>query len=271
VIGSEIERALAPYQENNMGDCPERFLSFHDQTADVVDGWAGLDADERAEYVGGIAAYAVDYHGYRAHPVVDGEQRFGYMENPNAKWDWWTVGGRWAGYFPTKTGDRNTALKSEIDWARKRDAEEITARARFARWQLALDMHAAVPRPLSWPGMRERYPHDIDAARAAYAAQIQIVEWKALCKSVDQWEAFDSDPPLDYGYDVEAYVARRRRAIVTPFAYVTPDGVWHEKGRMLMFACVADAMGEDDWCSQWEASYAALPDDTRLTVVDCHI
>ncbi len=28
--GQKIEELLAPYQENNMGDCPKHFLEFHD-------------------------------------------------------------------------------------------------------------------------------------------------------------------------------------------------------------------------------------------------
>lgn len=30
VIGDDIEAALAPFQENNMGDCPRQYMEFHD-------------------------------------------------------------------------------------------------------------------------------------------------------------------------------------------------------------------------------------------------
>ena len=34
----EVERLLAPYQENNMGDCPEEYLEFiEDEDADIDD------------------------------------------------------------------------------------------------------------------------------------------------------------------------------------------------------------------------------------------
>lgn len=36
-----------------------------------------------------------DYHGLVMH---NGE--FGYWHNPNSKWDWWSVGGRWTGALP---------------------------------------------------------------------------------------------------------------------------------------------------------------------------
>lgn len=49
--------------------------------------------------------------------------KFGYFSNPNAKWDWWVVGGRWDNRFLIKPeykelhGDKsNVALKKHIDW-----------------------------------------------------------------------------------------------------------------------------------------------------------
>ena len=32
VIGDNPEEQLAPYQENNMGDCPQEYLEFNDLT-----------------------------------------------------------------------------------------------------------------------------------------------------------------------------------------------------------------------------------------------
>jgi len=29
--------------------------------------------------------------------------RHGYWRNPNAKWDWWVIGGRWSGHYPLKS------------------------------------------------------------------------------------------------------------------------------------------------------------------------
>jgi len=39
VIGENVEEQLAPYQENNMGDCPEEYLSFNDMTDTINNGW----------------------------------------------------------------------------------------------------------------------------------------------------------------------------------------------------------------------------------------
>ncbi len=42
--------------------------------------------------------------------------QYGYMYNPNAKWDWYELGGRWENYLPLKNGEHaNEAVWDEID------------------------------------------------------------------------------------------------------------------------------------------------------------
>ena len=56
--------------------------------------------------------YAKEYYGYRK---VNG--RYGYMSNPNAKWDWYSEGGRWEGYLTNKEGNKtNVESLTEVDW-----------------------------------------------------------------------------------------------------------------------------------------------------------
>ena len=55
---------------------------------------------------------AKDYFGYRK---VNG--KYGYMSNPNAKWDWYQEGGRWHGYLTNKEGKQTDIdLLTEVDW-----------------------------------------------------------------------------------------------------------------------------------------------------------
>lgn len=84
-----VTEMLAPYQENNMGDCPQQFMEFH-------------DADEPELEEGQTREQAMKADGYKQHP--DDPKRWGYWENPNKKWDWWVIGGRWRGYYPVKPG-----------------------------------------------------------------------------------------------------------------------------------------------------------------------
>lgn len=52
------------------------------------------------------------------------------------------------------------------------------------------------------------------------------------------------------------------------FALVTPDGEWHEKGKMLWFAVVADE--DDDWERKHDEILAKYPDHW-VVLVDAHI
>ena len=59
-----------------------------------------------------IDKLAKDYFGYRK---VNG--KYGYMSNPNAKYDWYSEGGRWNGYLTNKEGNTtNCELLTEVDW-----------------------------------------------------------------------------------------------------------------------------------------------------------
>lgn len=55
-------------------------------------------------------AYASDWHGYECH-----EGRIGRWTNPNAKWDWWKIGGRWPNTLTLKSGGKaDSAIKFDL-------------------------------------------------------------------------------------------------------------------------------------------------------------
>lgn len=59
-----------------------------------------------------IDELAKEYFGYRK---VNG--RYGYMSNPNAKYDWYCEGGRWSGYLTNKEGKTTDfEMLTEVDW-----------------------------------------------------------------------------------------------------------------------------------------------------------
>lgn len=59
-----------------------------------------------------IDKFAKEYFGYRK---VRG--KYGYMSNPNAKYDWYSEGGRWSGYLTNKEGKTTDCeMLTEVDW-----------------------------------------------------------------------------------------------------------------------------------------------------------
>ena len=85
------------------------------------DGFRFVQKVERKwEYEASKAKYptidklAKEYFGYRK---VNG--RYGYMSNPNAKYDWYSEGGRWSGYLTHKRGKTtNCEPLTEVDWGK---------------------------------------------------------------------------------------------------------------------------------------------------------
>ena len=59
--------------------------------------------------------YMEDWCGYTEKNPVTG--KFSRWTNPNSKWDWYSVGGRWEGFLLDKNGnDISSGLGKEIDW-----------------------------------------------------------------------------------------------------------------------------------------------------------
>lgn len=109
IAGENYEEQLAPFQENNMGDCPEEFLDIYSYTFySYVNGeqcfeCADFSSEEEAREC--CKNKGVEFN------VSDG-----YWTNSRAKWDWYQVGGRWSGYFVKKAdGYGEKGSKSWMD------------------------------------------------------------------------------------------------------------------------------------------------------------
>ena len=56
-----------------------------------------------------------------------------------------------------------------------------------------------------------------------------------------------------------------------PYAFVTTDGEWVERGEMGWFGISSNEMNEDEWDSKFREYLKTLDKDIILTLVDCHI
>lgn len=105
IAGENYEEQLAPFQENNMGDCPKEYLDTYTYELEKDDDIEWLDfqnesqAREHCEKIG-----------------VKFDAKNGSWSNSKAKWDWYQVGGRWYGYFVKKAdGYGKKGSKSWMD------------------------------------------------------------------------------------------------------------------------------------------------------------
>jgi hypothetical protein len=258
VVGEDVDEQLEPYSEQ---DYDERYATFEDCTAEVEEDWKQYPLDLLAE--GGsdveyktIEEYAEGYHGYKKNE----EGSYGYLHNPNAQWDWYEVGGRWEGFFTSKTTGEavNQIAVKDLAVEAGRVGAEQDARKAFAIWR-AIFHNLGQPR--SWEDIRDS-GNDVDASRKLYHSQEAIKAFKKL----DSWNC----PVSLYGYDEEAYVQRMRDHVFVPYA-VVKDGKWVGKGQMGWFGTSRKDKTEDEWNKTFQDLLMDLDPDTLLTVVDCHI
>jgi len=315
-----------------MDDCPPEYLAFNDCTDEVVEGfktdtitgWRKIDGDdfiprygsngqhgcpegyEEAEeactiyYGDDIQRYAKDYHGYS---IEDG--KFGYYENPNAKWDWYQLGGRWCGFFKvkpeydgaSKVGSRGLmgSCRNEgtmyVDQAKKYqiDFESMVQESRD-KAAADYDFIASLFDDGVIPKIEKPWSHflalkdsgvieEIKEAREQYWAQPSLIRWKDATEAARTMEGItDRQKSLavwaeatDYQMSRDEYIDFHGKRAFQTFAVVTEDGKWHEKGSMGWFGCVSDEKGPEDWTGQFYDLFQSLPDDTLLSVFDCHI
>jgi hypothetical protein len=327
-IKSAVAALLAPYQENNMGDCPEGFLAFKDMEDEyrkdyetgstkmvpLADGSHVYPWDERFRVKGTFGtgggthkvpesmrevevfhrdrfatfeAFVADYHGDSARDEKKG--RFGYWENPNAKWDWYQIGGRWNGFFPVRDagavrlGERSLLMegkaaegRSDIVRVSDIDFDEVARLANeraekfWGEWQRFLggekfggfDGPRSHAMAIGLLEVKQEALTDDEKTRA--------ISWKGFVQPGDDREGW---------HDVYKVVSREDffRDYLPTFnpikAYATLDDKgWNAPGEMGWFGMSSDSPNQylefASKYAQWLRDSAA---DDVLVVVDCHI
>lgn len=279
----KVDELLAPYQENNMGNCPKEYLEFYDIEEEyrkiyenessvriqLEDGRIVSPYDKVFRKVtpsGSVIGYEVPDHLKRVqirhtevYPSFDdfmveyGEYtsrdeetgKYGYWENPNAKWDWYSIGGRWSGSLLLKSGERSDAARiKDIFFIEQTEHKGMTVEIEGYQ----------VP--------------------AALAPDIQIM----AAEATEAWEEMMAGRSLyrpefileRYG-DKQSYI--REVLSFSTYAVITPDGKWHAKGDMGWFGMGSETSEEarNFNTSYFDTFIKTADPDHYLVVVDCHI
>jgi hypothetical protein len=205
--------------------------------------------------------------------------------NPNSKWDFYQIGRRWNGFFmlkPNHDGTLGTAslickmdpdykspeagradqcLKGDIDLEGMRDEAGQKAADRY---DLFTSLTAPHPPIVPWDTIRTKHGDGhIDAAREEYHDQPGV---KALHANKDAaW--FETE---EFACSREEYIDKARKTAISTFA-VIKDSVWYERGSMGWWGIVTDEKDTNEWQDKFFSLINDLPDNTLLTLVDCHI
>lgn len=223
------------------------------------------------------------FAGYDERDETHGQ--FGYYHNPQAKWDWYQVGGRWRGYFKLKPeatgvvgepgafdneaepGTADIITRDAWDLEGAREKAESDAQARYEKLYAILDGR---PLPPTWASVLEKHGEDFDAARAEYHSHPTAEYLRAHPEGETYMAPFASDLAEEYDCTLEQYKLRARNTASVPFA-ILKDGQWYERGQMGMWGTVRDEKDREGWCADVAQLFDSLPGDTPLIAVDCHI
>lgn len=287
------------YPKRGTGDFMER------DTFVLLDGWTEKEIPTSefqtfAEFVNGWGGQEVVPFGEK--PDIKGKHKYGYIllnedggvdkvidrTNQNKKWDWYQIGGRWAGYFKPKEksmsgtkGERSLLMSEEdvtnpdyADFIQIRDIDldgmEADARAKANDTWDKIDAVLKGRKMPSWTEIRRKYTKndtdytEIDKARDEYHNLQEVKDLEQAFPNM--WDSFEDS----FGMSREAHILNQTKSTIVPFAFVDSEG-WHGRGRMGWFGCASDEEDYLSWCDRFWDSFNKKSPDSFVCLVDCHI
>lgn len=263
----------------------------------LPEGWK--EVEKPLSEIESFAEHIQDYYGFSKvevgqEPDLEEDHKFGYFTvdedgevvkavnrtNPNAKWDWYQLGGRWTGFLKLNSGARgeagtpglmtpgcklgyaDAALKGDIDFEGMR---EDSAKEAGDMWD---NIHAII-NGRAWKTFKEvleQYEGQEDAGRKAREEYHSQDVLNDISERINN-PFFDVDK---FRIERVDYVQQARQNATTVYAFIK-DSQWYAKGDMGWFGMSDDKVSEDEWARKFNEMLDELPDDTQISIVDCHI
>jgi hypothetical protein len=187
--------------------------------------------------------------------------------NKDSKWDWYEVGGRWNGFFVLKNGQKaDQALKKDIDFGAMRKQYERLA---IKNYNAVLKVFGGkIPKlHYTWAQVQERFKeNNIDQQREIYWSQPANIKFTKVRGKldiyIDDLESFQvSKKEFAKNHGMKEEITHA----------VLMNGEWFERGKMGWFGQQITDKGEAVWDEEFHKLLDSLPEDTLLTIMDCHI
>lgn len=233
---------------------------------------------------------------------ADGEVRVIDHTNPNAKWDWYVVGGRWSGLLSSTNGGikgqpglGGAYNRAGVDICQRKDLdlEAMVAERRGLREKMFVSAlehinksdAPAAARDITveqLKGAAVRYSEAVAGARKVWEIGDQALAFHAFLDESclrdasvvralrrDYGAVFSWELDLPEGtIDADAWI---KAAPALSAWGVIKDGEWYEKGSMGWFGMSSDNKDENAWVEELNKLVLDLPGDKWIAVVDCHI
>lgn len=260
--GEEVQRLLAPYDENlqvepyrdDREPDIESMIEFYstDRYKKVLSRRSEYDRDvllkieenlkewgpPRLEDRESLVKWYEHYSGEELLFDEDGTPYTRTQYNPLSQWDWWVVGGRWTGvldgYDPSTDPENWEVCFICGGTGMRMDRLGLSARAEDPSYTC----NGCQGKGKSLAFSFKHYPGDM-----------QPVE--LLLKAAEEFV-----PPSTEEIEQQAEVHAKNPILApppkvspdfVPYALVTPEGEWIEKGKMGWWGMSFDEVGEDEW------------------------
>ena len=221
-------------------------------TIEVIDGPPEVPYKEKYP---DFKYFIEEYNGYKFDEKMN---KYGYWENPNAKWDWYQIGGRWlgsllveyskfgitgqSGSFENKIPNTPEGYKW-VDICKIKDIcfdkmKEISTFEILKNETEDGDIWDIL--------MNENHPERLNYT--IYSAEYFIKKYGNKENYVDASSSFST------------------------YAVITPDGEWHSPGEMGWFGCSSESIEEkNNFENNFMKNFIEPYKDKYLIIVDCHI
>lgn len=324
-VGAPIAAALRPYHEFECTGEDDEYVVNVDKLEERL-----KDYEEIGEKYDDFGAFLLDGWGLRPvmgddAPDLEGEHKYGHYRvneegkvtevfertNPNKKWDYWSVGGRYAGKLRIvdATCDHNqmanrsgydAALKSNVDWfgMKKEKVKErrdwfnacLSAPDDMTPDEVLAAFYAAEPYLAEVNGRADEWAKTRDESRLSFrnyllkaydeahpvAVVIRSGLWFNTSLLKNKALRFGGIFNLSQGMlppdePVTDIEAWIESAAPLSAFAMVIDGVWYESGEMGWWGMVSAEKKPTDWELEFKRRLNLIPDDYLLTIVDCHI
>jgi hypothetical protein len=198
--------------------------------------------------------------------VPDTSLNFGRRTNPNAKWDWWTIGGRFADF----RGIKSRAKAKSIKWATIRQNLRDNQLQRHDTYHAALEQHAAVTASDSIKDSYDKLIAKSDEWQKVFPTVSAYAVHQAAIKEANMFtHGYSIDNILELQQDREQFAANLDDTPV--WAFIDAEGKWQEKGDMGWWGFSSKDESHNGYAQRFWAWVEALDPNTLIYLVDCHI
>ena len=297
----EVHKMLAPYQENNMEDCPKEYLEFNSVTEEykenyendtremvrLEDGSLVSTYDDRfkveikdEKHPLGLTKYEIPENlekvkvpfkvlyptfeeymeDYCEYTKDEETNDYGYWENPNKKWDWYEIGGRW---------NKLLLVKDSID------IDKLGGPS----WGNLDSEKKEAPEGYKWVNACKLKDLELDKMiEGSYNKNLRF--WELIVEGQEPQNEDEKEDVKWSLYRPEYYTERysskeeyaKWQSMFSTFALLNENG-WYEKGTMGWFGFDTSTGDSERDFIKFFNNELKKPEnqDKYLVIVDCHI